>query len=98
MTKRVGDNIAIESSWDPRLQARCFQVIVVNKDNPSTFVVRKDLTGRDYLKLKLTDAEVFALIQELQKSIGSTEFGPKIVQTKFGKVHLELVKKEDSNE
>ena len=85
-------SIRVEPVWDSREQCRRFQIIIVNKRKDETFTVHKDMMGRDYAKLKLSDAEVFQLIQELAKSIQSVDFDPKIVQARFGKSHLKVVR------
>jgi len=98
MSVLIGDNIRVEPIWDPRLQCRRFQIIIVNKQQNETFTVHKDMMARDYMKLKLTDAEVFQLIQELSKSIQSIDFDPKIVQARFGKSHLKVVRDEGNGD
>lgn len=93
MSTNINDKLRVEPIWDHK-HGRRFQIIVVNKEKDDLFTVHKDMMGRSYIKLKLTDADVFQLIQEMVKSVNSIDFDPKIVEARLGKSFLRIVKED----
>lgn len=96
MSVNINDKIRVEPIWD-HTNGRRFQVIVVNKERGANFTVHKDTMARDYVKLKLSEADIIQLIQELSKSISSIDFDPKIVEARMRGNHLKVVR-EDGGE
>lgn len=91
----INDKIRIEPIWDYK-NGRRFQIILVNRVKDENFTVHNDTMARAYVKLKLTDSDVFQLIQELQKSIQSIDFDPQIVQARSERTRLKVVKEEET--
>lgn len=91
----INDKIRIEPIWDYK-NGRRFQIILVNRVKDEHFTVHNDTMARSYVKLKLTDSDVFQLIQELQKSIQSIDFDPKIVEARSERTRLKIVKEEET--
>ena len=90
----INDTLRIEPIFDHK-HGRRFQIIIVNKEKNEHFTTHKDIMGRDYLKLKLGDADLIHLIQELSRYIGRPDSDPKILEARSKKSRLQLVKDED---
>lgn len=91
--------IRVEPIFDYK-HGRRFQIIAVNKEPNATFTVHKDMMGRDYIKLKLSDADLLRLIDEVRKTMGSMEADPKIAEIRFKKNRFQVIpgEKEDGRD
>lgn len=73
---KINDELTVNPIWDYK-NGRRFQIIVVNKGEAPTFTTHRDMMAREYLKLTLTEADIFQLILELQKNL-TVEAGPRL--------------------
>lgn len=65
---RITDHIHVETIFDYK-HGRRFQILITNPEPGSNFTIHKDVMTRDYVKLKLSDADIMKLIQELQRNL-----------------------------
>lgn len=66
---QINDEIRLDYIFD-YANGRRLQIIAVNKDkNDPLFTVHRDMMGREYIKLKLDQQGIMALIKELQKGM-----------------------------
>lgn len=63
-------NIQVKSIFDYN-NGRRFQIIVTNPEPGQNFTVHHDLMSKEYVKLKLSEADIMQLIKELQKNLSS---------------------------
>lgn len=97
---RINDTLRVEPIFDYK-NGRRFQILVVNKEPGQNFTTHHDMMGRDYIKLKLSEADIMQLIHELQKNITDPKNDPKIIEGNFRKNRLKVVpnkEDEDGNE
>jgi hypothetical protein len=83
------DKLRVDPIWDYK-HGRRTQIIVVNKSEGELFTSHKDTMTRDYIKLKLSDADIMLLIQKLQKIVST----PEPIRTELQKNYLRVVKDE----
>lgn len=69
---KIADSITVDSIYDLR-RGKLAQIILLNRFHEEHFTLATDLMGRQYVKIKLDDVTLLALIQELQKSITKRE-------------------------
>lgn len=94
---RISDSIRVEPIFDYK-HGRRFQILVVNKQTGENFTVHKDMLAREYIKLKLSEADIFQLIQELQKNLTNIQNDPKILEAKFMKNRFQVIKGDKKDE
>lgn len=87
---RLTDTLTVEPIYDPK-NGRRFQILVVNKEKGQNFTVHHDMMAKEYIKLKLSEADIMKLIQELTKQIGSPNSDPKIVEARTRKTRFEVL-------
>lgn len=63
-------NIQVKSIFDYN-NGRRFQIIVTNPEPGQNFTVHHDVMSKEYVKLKLSEADILQLITELQKNLSS---------------------------
>jgi hypothetical protein len=90
---RITDNITVDAIFDYK-NGRRFQVLVVNKEPGEKFTTHHDMMGKEYIKLKLSEADIMLMIQELQKNITDLRNDPVILEKQFKRNRLKLI---DSN-
>lgn len=97
---RINDTLRVEPIFDYK-NGRRFQILVVNKEKGQNFTVHHDIMSREYIKLKLSEADIMQLIHELQKNITDPKNDPQIMEGDFRKNRLKIVhnkEDEDGNE
>jgi hypothetical protein len=94
---KVNDTLRVEPMFDYK-HGRRFKVYIVNKEPGENFTTHYDAMGKEYVKLKLTDADILQIIQELQRNMTNPMNDPKILQTQFAKNRFKVVdSKEESD-
>lgn len=88
---KINDHLTIEPVFDYK-HGRRFQILVSNPTKGENFTVHRDMMAREYVKIKLSDADIFKLIVELKKSMTDPNFDPKSAETAARRAHLKLVK------
>lgn len=91
---KISDSIRVEPIFDHK-HGRRFQIIVVNKEKNDSFTVQHDLMAREYVKLKLNEAEILQLIEELNKNFQSLQSDPKVLELQARKTRLKVIPGKD---
>jgi hypothetical protein len=94
---RINDTLRVEPIFDYK-NGRRFQILVVNKEQGQNFTTHHDIMGREYIKLKLSEADIMQLIQELQRNITDPKNDPRILEGNFKKNRLKVVSNKEEEE
>lgn len=78
---KVNDAIHVEPMFDYQ-NGRRFQILVINKTENELFSTHKDVMGRDYVKLKLSDSDIMQLINQLSKNLKTPTTHLKLIEPK----------------
>jgi hypothetical protein len=89
---KVNDTIRVEPIFDYK-HGRRMQVLIVNKDE-KLFTTHHDAMGREYVKIKMTEADIFTLIQELNRQLMATQNKVEVLEAEFKRARLKLVESE----
>jgi hypothetical protein len=94
---RISDTLTVEPIFDYK-NGRRFQILVVNKEKGQNFTTHHDMMGREYIKLKLSEADIMQLIHELQRNITDPKNDPQTLEGNFRRNRLKIVHNKEEEE
>lgn len=94
---KVNESIRVETIFDYK-NGRRFQILIVNKIKDDIFTTHKDMMGRDYLKIKLSESDLMVLANEIRKNIILTDKDVKFLEERSRRAKLKLVDPEEGSD
>jgi hypothetical protein len=87
---KISDSITVEKLFDYK-NGRRFQILILNKVKDEHYTSHKDMMGRDYIKMKLTEPIMMALLTEIRKNMILSEEEAKLLNKMEKRSKLKLV-------